>query len=405
MTFADGSRRDVQSRELRCPKNAKQVTYKGERGYYHDPNLGSAESTFYLHHRVYGETEGRFKSRDPAEDDPNLYRYVRNNPVNQVDPSGLEKVEVDEDGTVWVYPESWWFGIDYDDSRIKVGQLAEYTTTTVSGQGPGNKYTIIVTPMRRVGIDGESHPIILHYSHFEQFVHSYDFTNIRSVHVGDYIREEGFSVNRTREQVHRSAGFAATQMDQFARSYTLYAAYAEFTDAVIDEAATRAVTAGVAGGLTLKLLRRGKKADDLADAAKVTARRLDDVAPGNVARAGQKLGRSPSSTILGENLEAAGKVRPPNSAAHHVVAGTDPRAAQARAILQREGIDINEAANGVFLPKNTKYAAPPAQTHSTAHTNRYYDEVNLALSRAAPGTVRDVLADIERQLLNGTFPN
>lgn len=109
--------------------------------------------------------------------------------------------------------------------------------------------------------------------------------------------------------------------------------------------------------------------------------------------------------MLAENLEAVGKVRPPNSAAHHVVAGTDPRAAQARAILQRDGIDINEAANGVFLPKNSKFAAPPVQTHSTVHTNRYYDEVNLELSRAAPGTVRDVLADIEQRLLNGTFPH
>ena len=38
------------------------------------------------------------------------------------------------------------------------------------------------------------------------------------------------------------------------------------------------------------------------------------------------------------------------NAAHHIVAGSSPKAAEARAILQRYGIDINDSANGVFLP-------------------------------------------------------
>jgi hypothetical protein len=88
-----------------------------------------------------------------------------------------------------------------------------------------------------------------------------------------------------------------------------------------------------------------------------------------------------------------------------MVAGSDARAAQARAVLAREGIDINEAANGAFLPRNSGVANPPAQTHSTVHTNRYYQEVNTRLQQADPGTVRDVLADIAQELLNGTFPH
>ena len=120
--------------------------------------------------------------------------------------------------------------------------------------------------------------------------------------------------------------------------------------------------------------------------------------------AGQTLGRSASSEVLGRNLEASGTQRPSNTAAHHIVAGDDPRAAVARGILAREGIDINQDVNGVFLPKNSNYANPPAQTHSTIHTNRYYQEVNSRLLNAAPGQVGQELGNIKAELLNGTFP-
>ncbi len=77
---------------------------------------------------------------------------------------------------------------------------------------------------------------------------------------------------------------------------------------------------------------------------------------------------------------------------------------QARAILAREGIDINEAANGVFLPSNSSVARPPATTHSKVHTDRYYREVEQRLRNAAPGTLRTELERIASELLNGTFP-
>ena len=122
-------------------------------------------------------------------------------------------------------------------------------------------------------------------------------------------------------------------------------------------------------------------------------------------RSVQTLGRPASSSVLGKNLEAvSGVTRPANSAAHHIVAGCDPRAAQARAILRREGIDINEASNGVFLPSKSSVARPPATTHSRVHTDRYYREVEQRLRNAAPGTVRTELERIESELLNGTFP-
>jgi hypothetical protein len=55
------------------------------------------------------------------------------------------------------------------------------------------------------------------------------------------------------------------------------------------------------------------------------------------------------------------------------VAGGAERAGPARAALERFGINIDDAANGVFLPSDV---------HRSLHTNAYYDAVNVALSQA-----------------------
>ncbi|MBL8818632.1 MAG: RHS repeat-associated core domain-containing protein [Planctomyces sp.] len=69
---------------------ANSQQYKGRLiAYRKDPNAGP-ETEYSLHHRNYNPTTGVFKSQDPVKDDLNLYRYVKNNPVNRTDPSGLE---------------------------------------------------------------------------------------------------------------------------------------------------------------------------------------------------------------------------------------------------------------------------------------------------------------------------
>jgi len=123
----------------------------------------------------------------------------------------------------------------------------------------------------------------------------------------------------------------------------------------------------------------------------------------NESLARQTLGKPANSRVLGANLVADGVNRPANTAAHHIVAGNSPAAREAREVLAQEGIDINEAANGVFLPTNTANAAPPAATHSTLHTNAYYGKVNELITSAESGTVREVLADIATQLQEGKF--
>lgn len=77
------------------------------------------------------------------------------------------------------------------------------------------------------------------------------------------------------------------------------------------------------------------------------------------------------------------------NAAHHIVAGSSPKANEARAILQKCGVDINDAANGVFLP--TQKGVFNSSYHPSLHTNAYYDKVNKLLSEA---TCKEDVLDI-----------
>ncbi|MBN1208048.1 MAG: AHH domain-containing protein [Myxococcaceae bacterium] len=115
---------------------------------------------------------------------------------------------------------------------------------------------------------------------------------------------------------------------------------------------------------------------------------------------------APSSRALGAALEAAGTTRPAQSAAHHIVAGSAAVAAPARAVLQRFGIAINEAVNGVFLPASRAAANPAGSAvHSTVHTRAYYEAVNEMLGQATTRQEAvEALNAIRQALLNGGFP-
>ena len=109
---------------------------------------------------------------------------------------------------------------------------------------------------------------------------------------------------------------------------------------------------------------------------------------------------APSSRVLGKALEAAGHVRPPGAAAHHIVAGAAKRAHRAREVLRHFGIGINDAVNGVFLPATRASPNPTgAAVHSTLHTKRYYDAVNEALQAAGTRAEAEAILRSFRQLL------
>ncbi|UYN83848.1 MAG: AHH domain-containing protein [Microcella sp.] len=115
---------------------------------------------------------------------------------------------------------------------------------------------------------------------------------------------------------------------------------------------------------------------------------------------------SASSVRLGNNLVQSGVTRPAESAAHHIVAGGSRKAEETRRQLSNFGIDIDAAANGVFLPRNLGSSNPTgAAVHSTIHTNAYYRSVHTLLSRATTrDEAIDVLDAIRSSLLAGGFP-
>lgn len=69
---------------------------------------------------------------------------------------------------------------------------------------------------------------------------------------------------------------------------------------------------------------------------------------------------------------------------HHVVSHSDWRAEEARKILQKFGVGVDTAENGVFLPQNTTVPNPKGKAvHSTVHTNAYYEAVYEAIKDSA----------------------
>jgi hypothetical protein len=113
-----------------------------------------------------------------------------------------------------------------------------------------------------------------------------------------------------------------------------------------------------------------------------------------------------SPRALGRALEASGVSRPEGYEAHHIVAGNRRRAADAREILKKFKIRINDASNGVFLPaEETTEPTNGEAIHGTLHTNKYYGAVNDALAKA---TTREqaiaTLQEIGRKLQSGGYP-
>ena len=111
----------------------------------------------------------------------------------------------------------------------------------------------------------------------------------------------------------------------------------------------------------------------------------------------------PSSRMLGRAMAKAGQTRPKGHAAHHIVAKKAPGAADARQILEKFGIGLDDAVNGVFLPASSS-AASGAANHTSLHTAAYYRAVNYALSQATSrADALGILAGIANKLQNGGF--
>ncbi|MFF8827845.1 AHH domain-containing protein [Streptomyces sp. NPDC015131] len=113
------------------------------------------------------------------------------------------------------------------------------------------------------------------------------------------------------------------------------------------------------------------------------------------------------ATKLRNARNAAGVSEPatPHSP-HHIVAGNSPKAAPARAQLDRFGIGVNDAENGVGLPRSSSSPNPHGlSVHSKIHTNEYYACVNNLMSGARNRReALDVMDHVRRQLQGGHWP-
>ncbi len=80
---------------------------------------------------------------------------------------------------------------------------------------------------------------------------------------------------------------------------------------------------------------------------------------------------------------------------------------QSRQLLADVQIGVDEAANGVFLPRFLTSPNPTgAAVHSTLHTNVYYEAVYNALAPHAGNrqALLQALGSIRQRLLAGQFP-
>ncbi|MCG3726300.1 AHH domain-containing protein [Vibrio cincinnatiensis] len=115
---------------------------------------------------------------------------------------------------------------------------------------------------------------------------------------------------------------------------------------------------------------------------------------------------------LSKNLYAVAESQPsPNHAVHHIIMGKGrhPITIEARLTMFEYGIGINDAINGVWLPRSSAYAGhyttPKAPPHSRIHRYNYEIWVGrLARIKNNEAGFKIRLGQIKSDLKNGTHP-
>lgn len=115
------------------------------------------------------------------------------------------------------------------------------------------------------------------------------------------------------------------------------------------------------------------------------------------------------SRILARNIRnATGEIRHAEADAHHIVARLDAGAQRSRILLFGWGIGINDADNGMYMPKKRTSKVPGLElstAHENIHTFRYHLAVETRLRFVTDGTekARAALRIIRSEILNDQF--
>ena len=123
------------------------------------------------------------------------------------------------------------------------------------------------------------------------------------------------------------------------------------------------------------------------------------------------MGCSADAKILRANMESAGRITPSfKNSAHHIILSNsrDVRMRWLRRKMNRLGIDINDAENGIFLPTSNKIKLASETimpAHSKIHTEVYKQEIFDRLKNVTTkGTFIDALEDIYIEISRNAFP-
>ncbi|MDR2714131.1 MAG: RHS repeat-associated core domain-containing protein, partial [Coriobacteriales bacterium] len=87
---------------------ANEIAYTG--GIYDEDT-----TLYYLNARYYSPHDARFMTVDPARDGANYYAYCGSDPINNIDPFGLEKI-VMSGGR---YDSAGTYGYEFIDTALK----------------------------------------------------------------------------------------------------------------------------------------------------------------------------------------------------------------------------------------------------------------------------------------------
>ncbi|MEX1027031.1 MAG: HNH endonuclease [Candidatus Paceibacterota bacterium] len=113
-------------------------TFVGQQSYHRDPEL----DLYLAGNRYYDPQAGRWVSQDPIgfeAGDANLYRYLSNNPVNKVDPSGLE---TSDEQKVHFNPD--YIPTDRIDRMVELGLAQRFRFSTWFGSSREFVYIVDV---------------------------------------------------------------------------------------------------------------------------------------------------------------------------------------------------------------------------------------------------------------------